>query len=142
MPRNGVRIAARYRRALNVGSICKLEWREKGLEHPEFSRAWRIETAASPSSGRRVKGFEILDFTSAGILKKIVSYNDSSCISLADRRGSRPGPQLIPSCESKRRDSKYLLSFSQLHPLLFHVQLLLPKHSVMLEHISEDARGE
>ena len=69
---------------MKVGSISKLEWREKGLESPEFSRVWRIEIAASPSSGRRVKGFEILDFTSAGMLKKIVSYNDSSWISLAE----------------------------------------------------------
>lgn len=90
MPRNGVRIAARYKRALKVGFICRLQWREKGLESPEFSRAWRIETAASPSSGRRVKGFEMADFTLAERLKKIVSYRDSSCINLAERRGSRP----------------------------------------------------
>ena len=80
-------MAARYRRALRVGSICKLQWSEKGLQSSEFSRAWRMETAASPRKG---EGFEILDFTSAEILKKIVSYNDSSCISLAERRGSRP----------------------------------------------------
>jgi hypothetical protein len=69
---------------MKVGSICRLEWRLKGLKSPEFSRVWRIEIAASPASGRSVKGFEIVDFTSAGMLKKIVSYNDSSCISLAE----------------------------------------------------------
>ena len=69
---------------MKVGSICRLELREKGLEPAELSRARRIETAASPLSGRRVKCFEILDSTSVGILKKTVSYNDSSCISLAE----------------------------------------------------------